>query len=146
MSTRLLHHAWGIRGYTYVCTQYKQGNTIFRIKQNTSGLRSSCCGSKKVIKRGVTTRTLRTVPIGNQAVFIELPVQRVEYFLASRRRPYIFSDTFTKIHSRVFQPDLSQLFDACPKAPNRSIATAMNKLDQTIGALFQEAKLVPCKT
>nr|VFK47992.1 MAG: zinc-finger of transposase IS204/IS1001/IS1096/IS1165 [Candidatus Kentron sp. TC]VFK50625.1 MAG: zinc-finger of transposase IS204/IS1001/IS1096/IS1165 [Candidatus Kentron sp. TC]VFK63807.1 MAG: zinc-finger of transposase IS204/IS1001/IS1096/IS1165 [Candidatus Kentron sp. TC] len=78
MSTNLLHHAWGIRGYTYVCTQYQQGNTIFRIKQNTPELRSSCCGSKKVIKRGVTTRTFKTVPIGNREVFIELPVQRME--------------------------------------------------------------------
>jgi hypothetical protein len=52
---------------------------------------------------------------------------------------------FTKVHSRILRPGLSQLFDGCPKAPNRPIATAMAKLDQAFGALFNEAKLAPCE-
>jgi hypothetical protein len=52
---------------------------------------------------------------------------------------------FTKVHSRILRPGLSQLFDGCPKAPNRPIATAMDKLDQTFAALFNEAKLTACK-
>ena len=48
---------------------------------------------------------------------------------------------FTKVHSRILRPGLSQLFDGCPKAPNRPIATAMVKLDQAFAALFNEAKL-----
>ena len=53
---------------------------------------------------------------------------------------------FTKIHSRIFRPGLSQLFNGCPKAPNRMITTAINKLDHAIASLFQQAKLAPCKT
>jgi len=52
---------------------------------------------------------------------------------------------FTKIHSRILRPGLSQLFDACPKAPNRPIATAMHRLNQAFAALFDQAKLEPCK-
>ena len=53
---------------------------------------------------------------------------------------------FTKIHSRIFRPGLSQLFDGCPKAPNRTITNAINKLDKAMDTLFQQAKLAPCKT
>jgi hypothetical protein len=52
---------------------------------------------------------------------------------------------FTKVHSRILRPGLSQLFNACPKAPNRPIATPMAKLDQTLRALFNEAKLTTCE-
>ena len=52
---------------------------------------------------------------------------------------------FTKVHSRILRPGLSQLFNGCPKAPNRPIATAMAKLDQALGALFNDAKLAPCE-
>ena len=34
---------------------------------------------------------------------------------------------FTKVHSRILRPGLSQLFDGCPKASNRPIATAMRR-------------------
>jgi hypothetical protein len=52
---------------------------------------------------------------------------------------------FTKIHSRILRPGLSQVFDGCPKAPNRPLATAMRRLDQAFEALFDQAKLEPCK-
>ena len=78
MSTSLLYHTWGIRGYTYIHTRYEKGCTIFRVKQEESSLRSSCCGSRKVNKRGATERTFKTMPVGNRPVLIELPVQRVE--------------------------------------------------------------------
>jgi hypothetical protein len=50
---------------------------------------------------------------------------------------------FTKVHSRILRPGLSQLFDGCPKAPNRPIATAMNRLQQALADLFEQAKLAP---
>jgi len=51
----------------------------------------------------------------------------------------------TKVHSRILRPGLSHLFDGCPKAPNRPIATAMHKLDQALNVLFNEAKLTACE-
>ena len=52
---------------------------------------------------------------------------------------------FTKVHSRILRPGLSQLFDGCPKAPNRPVAAAMRRLEQALAALFDQAKLGPCK-
>jgi len=53
---------------------------------------------------------------------------------------------FTKVHSRILRPGLSQLFDGCPKAPNRPIATAMGRLQQAFADLFDQAKLAPAQT
>jgi len=78
MSTSLLYHTWGIRGYTHIHTRYEKGCTIFRVEQEASGVRSSCCGSREVNKRGTTERTFKTTPVGNRSILIELPVQRVE--------------------------------------------------------------------
>ena len=52
---------------------------------------------------------------------------------------------FTKVHSRILRPGLSQLFDGCPKAPNRPIATAMRRLQQAFADLFDQAKLAPAQ-
>jgi len=78
MSTSLLYHTWGIRGYIYIHARYEKGCTIFRVEQEESSLRSSCCGSREVNKRGVIERTFKTTPVGNRPILIELPVQRVE--------------------------------------------------------------------
>jgi transposase len=78
MSTSLLYHGFGIRGYHYIRTIYQMGCVFFNIVQDSFSLRCPHCKSKNVIKRGTKTRTLRTVPIGNKPVFINIPVQRVE--------------------------------------------------------------------
>ncbi len=78
MSASLLYHGFGIRGYHYVRTIYELGCVFFNIVQDRFSLRCPHCKSKNVIKRGTWTRTLRTVPIGCKAVFINVPVQRVE--------------------------------------------------------------------
>ena len=78
MSTSLLYHTWGIRGYTHIHTRYEKGCTIFRVEQEAFSVRSSCCGSREVNKRGATERTFKTTPVGNRSILIELPVQRVE--------------------------------------------------------------------
>ena len=48
---------------------------------------------------------------------------------------------FTKLNARVLRPGLSQLFDGCPKAPNRPLAQAIQALDNAFEGLLAEAKL-----
>jgi hypothetical protein len=48
---------------------------------------------------------------------------------------------FTKLNARVLRPGLSQLFDGCPKAPNRTLAKAIQTLDQAFESLVADAKL-----
>jgi transposase len=78
MSTSLLYHAFGIRGYQYTRTDYQDGQTIFTIHQEPQTCRCSACGSPQVQSRGRVERRFRTVPIGRRATFVVLPIPRVE--------------------------------------------------------------------
>jgi transposase len=77
MSTSFLYHAFSIRGYEYVRTDYEGGAVIFTVKHKPDELVCSHCGCRRVIKRGTILRRFRTVSIGFKAVFISLAVQRV---------------------------------------------------------------------
>jgi transposase len=78
MSTSLLYHAFGIRGYQYTRTDYPGGQTVFTIRQKPETCRCSACGSPQVQMRGCVERRFRTVPIGSRATFVVLPIPRVE--------------------------------------------------------------------
>ena len=68
MSTSLLYHAFGIRGYEYTRTDYKGGQTIFTIHQDATTCRCSGCGSPQVLWRGQVLRRFRSLPIGGRHV------------------------------------------------------------------------------
>jgi transposase len=78
MSTSLLYHAFGIRGYRYTRTDYRDGQTIFTIQQESEACRCSACGSSRILSRGHVQRRFRTVPIGRRATLVVLPIPRVE--------------------------------------------------------------------
>lgn len=78
MSTSLVYHGFGIRGYRYERTKYEKGAVIFVISQPWESCRCAVCGSEDLIGRGCSVRRFRGLPIGNKRVFIELPIPRVE--------------------------------------------------------------------
>jgi transposase len=78
MSTSLLYHAFGIRGYQYARTDYQHGQVIFTIHQDPQSCRCPACGSPQVKSRGHVERRFRTVPIGRKATIVALPIPRVE--------------------------------------------------------------------
>jgi len=78
MSTSLLYHAFGIRGYDYVRTEYSDGQVIFTIAQDPHDCRCSACGSRDVISRGHVERQFRSLPIGSRTTSVVLPIPRVE--------------------------------------------------------------------
>lgn len=77
MSTSLLYHGFGIRGYEYVKTEYEGGRVIFTIRQQEDMLRCGACGSRAVIRRGTNRRRFRGLPIGSRPVQVVLEVPRV---------------------------------------------------------------------
>ena len=77
MSTSLLFHAFGIRGYQLQKTEFKEGNIYFYITQNKRNIRCPNCQSFNVIKKGTRKREFRSVPIGSKKTFIVMPSQRV---------------------------------------------------------------------
>jgi transposase len=77
MSTSLLYHAFGIRGYRYVATDYRDGGVIFRIAKDINDCRCSACGSDYVAPRGQVERRFHCPPIGGRPVTAVLPIPRV---------------------------------------------------------------------
>jgi transposase len=78
MSTSLLYHAFGIKGYRYVRTAYALGQTIFTLGQEPDTRRCSACGSADVVSRGHVERRFRCLPIGLRPTSLVLPIPRVE--------------------------------------------------------------------
>jgi len=77
MSTSLLYHGFGIRDYVYVRTEYVRGRVLFGIRRDPERLRCTVCGATEVICRGVSSREIRSLPLGSKPTFVTLEVQRV---------------------------------------------------------------------
>jgi transposase len=78
MSTSLLYHGFGIVGYTYVRTDYQEGNIIYTISRKRFNLRCPVCKSKRIIKHGSLPRWFHSLPIGKKTIYIKTEVHRVE--------------------------------------------------------------------
>ena len=66
------YQGFGIRGYTYVKTEYEAGKVIFTICQEGGDLRCAVCGSRRVVRRGFQPRRFRSLPIGTRNVQVVL--------------------------------------------------------------------------
>ena len=104
MSTSLLYHAFGIIGYFYQNTRYIANAIMVAIREDQWRLRCPICRSRKVLCRGKVIRRFRTIPIGQKAVYIDLPVQRVQCSKcqAVRQVKVRFADE-RKGYTRVFE-------------------------------------------
>jgi transposase len=78
MSTILLYHGFGIVGYRYIRTEYREGDEIFTISRKEYEIRCPMCKSKRVIRRGSLPRWFHSLPIGKKATYIPTEVTRVE--------------------------------------------------------------------
>lgn len=77
MSTSLLYHAFGVKGYRQSAILFKTGAVVIRIEQPREKLCCSACGSQDVFAKGTVPRQFRAVPIGSKPVQIEFAVPRV---------------------------------------------------------------------
>lgn len=78
MSTSLLYHAFGIREYKYVRTEYNEGHTIFTITKDRFSLRCPCCHGKNVVRHGASLRCFHALPIGGRATYTKAHIPKVE--------------------------------------------------------------------
>jgi transposase len=104
MSTSLLYHAFGIRGYDYVKTEYTEGRVRFTIRQRPHTYRCSACGSRQVAPRGHQERTFHAVPIGGKPVAVVLAIPRVACSTCKviRQVPLNFADP-RRSYTRAFE-------------------------------------------
>ena len=77
MSTSLLYHAFGVRGYTMVSKIFENGKVTFKIKGRRDDLHCPVCKSDEVILRGSNPRMYRTLPIGRKPTYVSLDVPRL---------------------------------------------------------------------
>ncbi len=78
MSTSLLYHAFGVRGYRYLKTEYDGGMVLFHVDASEKHVCCSNCGSGDVIRRGCKERWFRSVPIGGRLTWVIANLPRVE--------------------------------------------------------------------
>jgi len=104
MSTSLLYHAFGLRGYHYVRQQFKEGRVTFDIEQPRERLRCPQCRSAEVWTQGGSERTFRAVPIGGKPVLVRFKVPRVLCFECggTRQVKLSFADPM-KRYTRAFE-------------------------------------------
>ena len=112
MSTSILYHGFGIRGYDYVRTKFNHGSICFKIQQDRLKLRCSLCNGRDLIRRGFKHRIFRILPIGKKRAFVEFDIPRIECFACSiiRQVKVDFADprrSYTKAFER-YALDLSQ--------------------------------------
>ena len=84
MSTSLLYHGFGIRGYNYVRTEYSEGKIKFCILQSPDNICCPQCQNQNYICKGTVKRIFKATPIGTKEILIELPVQRIECLLCEK--------------------------------------------------------------
>ena len=113
MSTSLLYHGFGVRGYQYVRSEYVEGEIVFHLSQSIDQCRCSACGSADVAPRGQVERRFRSLPLGRKPTSIVLPIPRVECrgCGAIRQVAVAFADTRRR-HTKSFARyvlDLSRL-------------------------------------
>lgn len=77
MSTSLVYHGFGVKGYQYVNSRFDGGEITFKIRQSPFHYRCSNCGSRTVTCRGKVNRRFRSLPIGRKPVWIMMAIQRV---------------------------------------------------------------------
>ena len=78
MSTSLLYHAFGVRDYQYLKSNFVEGRVVFVIKQKAETLCCAACGSEEVIRQGSVVRSFHALPIGSRSVMLEASIPRLE--------------------------------------------------------------------
>lgn len=78
MSTSILYHGFGIRGYRHKRCFFEDGKIVFSLEKDPASIRCPCCNGWDLRRRGGTVRWFQTLPIGNKQVYVAMHIPRVE--------------------------------------------------------------------
>ena len=76
MSTSLLYHGFGIRGYRYVRTEYVEGGVVFAIERKPETCRCAVCGRRTCASKGGSCGGFG-LPIGSKRVALVARIPRL---------------------------------------------------------------------
>ncbi len=77
MSTSLIYHGFGVYGYKYFKTEYREGKIFIHIKKKPEYQYCADCESRNVARKGYVERELKTLPIGKKSVYMVLHLHRL---------------------------------------------------------------------
>lgn len=77
MSTSLLYHAFSVRTYEHLRTEYRHGALYEHLQKKPYAQRCSACRYPGVTQQGRCTVTVRTLPIGKRPVYLVLHLHRL---------------------------------------------------------------------
>ena len=77
MTTSLLYHAFCIRSYSLLRTEYRDGSVYAHLKKKRYARRCAACHHPGVTLEGCAEVTVRTLPIGRRRVFLVLHLHRL---------------------------------------------------------------------
>jgi len=78
MSISILYHAFGIKDYDLIKTEFKGGKVVFHLEKKR--MKQSCphCGNVyDIIYKGQVHREIKTIPIGFKEVVLSLHLHRI---------------------------------------------------------------------
>jgi transposase len=78
MSTSILYHALGLKGYEYQRTEYLNGSIFFHVKKQESYQYCTNCRSRAVVLAGRVERIWYSLPIGLKPTLIVAHLHRLE--------------------------------------------------------------------
>lgn len=78
MSTSLLYHAFGVRGYQQTKIEFDGGAALFYVEPSEKSVCCSQCGSNNVVRRGDKDRWFRSSPIGGKLTWVIASIPRVK--------------------------------------------------------------------
>ena len=78
MSTSLLYHAFCVRTYDHVRTEYRDGAVYEHLQKKRYARRCASCRHPGVTLEGRASVTVRTLPIGRHRVFLVLHLHRIK--------------------------------------------------------------------
>ena len=78
MSTSLLYHAFGLRTYEYIRTEYLNGAIFFHVKKKDGAQYCTKCRSRDVVYAGRVERIWVSLPIGLKPTIIVGHLHRLQ--------------------------------------------------------------------
>jgi len=80
MSTSIVYHLFGAKGYDYKKFELNTGNGIrFKIERKRNEIKCPKCHSKQIIFKGSVSRSLKAMPTGNyRSIYLDIKVHKIK--------------------------------------------------------------------
>ena len=110
MSTSLLYHGFGIRGYEDRATRFQEGEIFMTIETPRESLKCPASGSSHVHIDEWIPRRWRTLTIGSKTVWIERDVPKIEcQWCGAKRRVKLGFAEPKRRHTKSFERYVMEL-------------------------------------